>query len=223
MKKILNILCLLFVLILCLTTAYAEKTPLEMPAELTELVEINHAYDEVIEFGEQTFLKMWNKMPEQFQELLIKRKTTIQIGFSTRQTASENGEISQVRRVLGQYIPGNTIEAKIPLGEKAFHSDLTFDDVFYHELGHYVDDIDHNGSFKFSNSKTWKKIPKSEIKMIKEYDHQSWQNSYNNQELFAEAFKIYMLEPEYLIKNAPKTYKVIENAVTETMRKNKIK
>lgn len=234
MKKIFHIICLIVIITIAINVSSAETAATsnpdasDIPEGLAELIDFNNDYDEIVETYTKKFVKFWKSMPDNFQQLLLKRKTKIVLGISTREPAQlpKNGVYTskQVKRTLGEYIPGNTIEAKFPIGENpnSWWS-ITFDQIFYHEFGHYIDDLNHDGSFAISTSSAWRKIPKTELQLIKEYDNQSWQNSYNDQERFAEAFKIYMLDPDYLLENVPTAYHIIEKAIAQHMSKYGIK
>ena len=217
-------MCLLLVLLICIPVVYAEDT-FVLPEELNGIVGFDPAYDDHPEIQEaylQKFLEVWNQLPENVRRLILKRKTQIKLSFRAKNSGcdliSQDG-IGYFAVKMGEYIAGESIEAKFPVGYNYGNKERpTFKKIFFHEVGHFLDDINYNGTFKYSSCYAWRKLPKKEREAISGYDNLSNQNTYNNQELFAEAFKVYMLDAEYLKENAPKAYKIIENAIAEAAK-----
>lgn len=219
-------MCLLLVLLICIPVVYAEDA-FVLPEELNGIVEFNPAYDDHPEIKEgylPKFLEVWDQLPENVRHLILKRKTLIKLGFRAKNSGadfiSQDG-IGYFAVKMGEYIAGESIEAKFPVGYNYGSKERpTFKKIFFHEVGHFLDDINYNGTFKYSSCYAWRKLPKKEREAISGYDSISNQNTYNNQELFAEAFKVYVLDAEYLKENAPKAYKIIENAIAEAAKKS---
>lgn len=220
-------MCLLLMLLICIPVVYAEDA-FVLLEELTDIVEFDSAYDDypiVKESCLPKFLEAWNKLPEGVQHLILKRKTPIRLGLKSRNSGydiiSQDGN-NYLGIKMGEYLAGEFIEAKFPIGYTE-HSTKgkqkpTFRKIFFHEVGHFLDDINYNGTFKYSSGNAWRKLPKKECAAISEYDNMSAQNSYNDRELFAEAFKIFILDPDYLQDNAPNAYQIIEKTIAEATK-----
>ena len=216
-------MCLLLVLLISIPVVYAEDA-FVLPEELTDIVEFDSAYDDypiIKEAYLPKFLEAWNKLPESVQHLILKRQTPIKLGLKSKHSGcdmiSRDGN-SYFAKKMGEYVAGEYIEAKFPTGYLANSEKPTFEKIFFHEVGHFLDDIKYNDTFKYSSGNAWRKLSKKERTAIAEYDNMSEQNTYNNQELFAEAFKIYMLDPDYVQGNAPKAYQIIEKAIAEAAK-----
>lgn len=224
MKKIFTIF-IAIMLMTCISVALAEDT-FVLPEELNDIVEFDPAYDDYPTIKEgylPKFLDAWNQLPESVQHLILKRKTPIKLGLKSKNSGYDsmsNDGNNHLAKKMGEYIAGESIEANFPTGYSSRNKRKpTFEKIFFHEVGHFLDDINYNGTFKYSSSNAWRNLPKKEREAISGYDNMSSQNTYNNQELFAEAFKIYIVDAEYLKDNAPKAYKIIENAIAEAKKK----
>ncbi len=217
-------MCLLLMLLICIPVVYAEDA-FVLPDELKDIVEFDSAYDEYPTIKEAympKFLEAWNKLPEGVQRLILKRKTPIKLGLKSKNsgydTMSQDGN-NYLAKKMGEYVAGEYIEAYFPTGYSARNKRKpVFENIFFHEVGHFLDDINYNDTFKYSSSNAWCKLSKKERAAIAEYDNMSYQNNYNDREIFAEAFKIYIINADYLKENAPKAYQIIENAIAEAKK-----
>ena len=217
-------MCLLLVLLICIPVVYAENA-FVLPEELTDIVEFGSAYDDYPVIKDTflpKFLEAWNKLPESVQHLVLKRKTPIKLGLKSKNSGydmiSQDGN-SYLAIKMGEYVAGESIEANFPTGYSSRDERKpTFKKIFFHEVGHFLDDINYNGTFKYSSGNAWRKLSKKERTAIAEYDNMSDQNSYSDRELFAEAFKIFILDPDYLQDNAQNAYQIIEKAIAEATK-----
>lgn len=102
----------------------------------------------------------------------------------------------------GQYTPRND-EIKI----KKNSYDIKV--VLYHEIGHMID-FKYKNFIVLSNTREFKEIYEEEKDNFK-VDHSNPEYFRNNrQEYFAQAFSEYLINPERLKKNCPKTYEFIK-------------
>lgn len=229
-----RVLCLVLAALLCAPAALSEEAESApaLPEDLAPLLSYVGDVQYRDGYYDMFASAVWNELPENFRKLLVRRKAKIVLYSGTEEVTEpvkhegEDDFFGQ-RVVYGLYIHGKRpeIRARFPkVISGRSRGRLTIRTVFVHELGHLVDDLGGNGSFQISRSKAWKKIVSDPafLEKLAYYDKQSRDNNYDDQERFADAFRIRLTEPDWF-DDFPQAEELIDDAVDKTMKKYKIR
>ena len=213
----------LFIIII-ITSSYC----IPVHAEITIPTDLqnNLIFKTPITTEEQTELyRAWNNTPESVRNALNRRGVQI---ICTNVSNTYNNTVPYTNvTILGTYSPGARTVVQTNDGTwkvRSFNtqpyiaiqpSDDNMTNILYHEIGHCVSDCNPNPCQQFTLAQTeeFVQLYKKYRYVIASYDSISEINTYSSIEMFAESYRITMLNPAWLQINAPELLEYIYQSI----------
>ena len=227
MKRIVYLLCcILLSVALFSTTANAAYDPTNSGIKYHELQKYFFVNSDKITEVPTEVQEAWDEIGVSLMNLFETERTTI---YYTSGVSPETRKDSDGNYFNGRYVDASTViytgkyksygYAERP-GRIYLYSDVKSSDTVIHEYGHALYDIyQYRVGYKNGFADTWAEIYEANKDSLSKYDTMAKNNVLVNEyEGFAEAFRIFKNDSEYLSNNNRRVYSFMFDTINEASK-----